>query len=60
MSAHVVNNILAQVNQQRNAEAIKKLLFLKLEIELNSTRAIITGTKETPPEIMDVIETTQS
>lgn len=43
MSAKVVNGILEQINAQSNSNQIKKLLFLKLEQELNSSRAIIDG-----------------
>ena len=40
MSAHIVNNILAQINQQPNPANIKKLLYLKLETELSSSRCV--------------------
>ena len=40
MSALVVNNILNQINQQPNSKSIKKLLYLKLEMELNADRCI--------------------
>jgi hypothetical protein len=34
MVANIVNNILEQINQQPNSEEIKKLLLLKLEMEV--------------------------
>lgn len=40
MAAHIVNNILAQINQQPNSANIKKLLYLKLETELSSSRCV--------------------
>lgn len=40
MSAHIVNSILAQINQQPNPANIKKLLYLKLETELSSSRCV--------------------
>ncbi len=38
MVAQIVNNILTQINNQPNGQQIKKLLFLKLEAELNASR----------------------
>jgi hypothetical protein len=40
MVAGIVNNILQQINQNPDSEEIKKLLFLKLEMELSGSRCV--------------------
>jgi hypothetical protein len=46
MVANIANNIIFQLDQLPNGQQIKRLLFLKLEAELNATRCVI----ETPPD----------
>lgn len=45
MSAQIVENILHQVNRLPSpvAASVKKLLYLKLEIELSQKRCVIEG-----------------
>lgn len=45
MSAPIVSNILHQVNQlpPHVAASVKKLLYLKLEVELSQKRCVIEG-----------------
>ena len=52
MIAPAVDHILQFINQQPKAEAIKKLLFLKLEVELNETRCVI-GEKDGEEIVLD-------
>ena len=46
MVAKIVDNIMRQCEQHPNGREIKRLLFLKLEMELNQNRCVF----EVPPE----------
>lgn len=48
--APLVNNILDQINRQPAADRIKKLLFLKLEMELSQKRFIVLDKEPPLPE----------
>jgi hypothetical protein len=49
MSGKIVDSILQQINRSPDAARIKKLLFYRLEIELNASRCEI-GPFEKQPE----------
>lgn len=49
MIGKIVDQVLAQVNQHPRADAVKRLLLLRLEMELGSRRGVIGEIDKTPP-----------
>jgi hypothetical protein len=50
MVAQIANHILNQLNQHPYGREIKKLLFLKLEMELNENRGVIEDKPSIPKD----------